>query len=157
MVRSRFILKSLFEETSIWFVSWKQKEWLYSRLLLSGLLSSLLSRLLRGFLLLLLLHSLHWSNLLHDLLLLNQECTQNAIQSLAPDTLTDHEHIYGTDFRHKHELQNAEVRTVFSYHDQRYEESILINKPNNIHQQEASCNNRISRDSRFSYCIEQQV
>ena len=47
------------------------------QLLLSRLLSGLLRRLLR-LLLLLLLHSLHRSHLLHDLLLLNQEGTQNA-------------------------------------------------------------------------------
>ena len=50
------------------------------QLLLSRLLSGLLRRLLR-LLLLLLLHSLHRSHLLHDLLLLNQEGTQNATSS----------------------------------------------------------------------------
>ena len=50
-------------------------------LLLSCLLGSLLRWLLRGLLLFLLLHSLHRSNLLHNLLLLNQESTENAISS----------------------------------------------------------------------------
>ena len=36
---------------------------------------------------------------------------------------TDHEHTYGTDFHHKHESQNAEENTVFSYHVLRCEES----------------------------------
>ena len=41
---------------------------------------------------------------------------------------TGHGRICGTDFHHKHELQNAGVRTVFSYYDQRYEESSSINE-----------------------------
>ena len=52
------------------------------RLLLSGLLGRLLGRLLGGLLLiLLLLHSLLGSDLLHNLLLFNEESAENAIES----------------------------------------------------------------------------
>ena len=68
------------------------------RLLLSGLLGRLLSGLLGGLLLvLLLLKSLLGSNLLHNLLLLNEEGTENA-------TPLFHTHLHSFPYRSRRHL-----------------------------------------------------
>ena len=74
------------------------------QLLLSGLLSSLLGGLLGGLLLLLLLESLLGSDLLHNLLLLNEEGTENTTyESQIHRELTGHAGTCGRGYHHKHE------------------------------------------------------
>ena len=75
-------------------------------LILSGLLGSLLSGLLGGLLLLLLL-SLLLSHLLHNLLLLDQESTENAMRDRAEGTTTDRAGTCGRDYHRRHESQCA--------------------------------------------------
>ena len=75
-------------------------------LLLLALLRALLRSLLRRLLLLLLL-SLLLSHLLHNLLLLDQESTENAMRDRAEGTTTDRAGTCGRDYHRRHESQCA--------------------------------------------------
>ena len=84
-------------------------------LLLSGLLRALLRSLLRRLLLLLLL-SLLLSHLLHNLLLLDQERTENAMRKRVEGTTTDRAGTCGRGCHRRHASQCAGSETACAEH-----------------------------------------